>query len=451
MRRPTLLLSVLLLAGLLAFASAAYAAKVTDVLDAADGADGPLDIDLSVDFSQHFESGVITRERNTSLSVDRTMLHQDEFVWKSQTSEMAFKGRIGLYHDLELHFTLPVTISEKNNGWLSGHWRNKFWGGTTERYNPTSTAFSFRSASLLNERIFGYPSWETMRSGFGDMTLGLAYAPLSEDRDRYYPTMLLGFDVILPSGKKTEPSMDSSSKNQFTGTNGNQAKNKGVGKKLATFILKTAISKRLGAADPYFSLEYRIPVNAGGYIKNPRQEGRFMLGTEAVAYERKLEKENEPFFKIAFDVCLSATLYGKGQDYSPITDPLAWRKDKNNTANEIYWEDDPRAKNLAASDYYYSYNGKAPAYVLPTMDSYVYVQGTAGFYAILGHYFQVRSDFSIGHRGTHYLSLPKKIDSQTLRPADRSGYNTQINETGTRVQLYQSLVMSYTMSLGFLY
>lgn len=447
MRRPTLLLFAGVFSGLFGFASLAYAAKVTDVLDAADGPDGPVDIDLSVEFSQTFETGVITRERNTSLSVDRTMLHQDEFNWKNKKDEMTVNGRIGLYHDLEFHFALPITIADKDEGWLSSHWRNKFWGGTTERYNPTSSAQSFRTASLLNERVFGFPAWEATRSGFGDMSLGLAYAPLSEDRDVYYPTMLFAFDVILPSGAKNEPRMESSIKNQYTGTNPKT----GVGKKLTTFILKTAISKRLGAADPYFGLEYRIPVNSGGYIKHPRQEGRFTLGTEAVAYERKLEKENEPFFKIAFDVRLNAILYGKGQDYSPITDPLAWRKDKDNTATQTYWEDDPRAKTLSASDYYYYYNGKAPKYVLPTMDSYVYVQGTVGFNAILGHYFQIRTDFNIGHRGTHYLSLPTKVDSQTLRPADRSGYNTQINETGARVQLYQNLILGYTVSLGILY
>lgn len=420
-----------------------HAALSTDVIDAFDDNNDPFDFVLQLDFIQEHEWAMITRERNTLSTLAPNMLKQNEYVYRHIKSRLDITGRLGLYKDLEFHFTLPVHIEERYTGKMSDHWRGKYWGGA---YNPANP-FEPGRPSLMTDRVFGFASWESIHRGFGDMTLGFSYSPVSQQRDRWWPSWILTFDMQLPSGPEQSPTMEQSASSALKGV----ADDIGVGKKLLRFILKTAISMRVGAAEPYFGMFYAGPVAVGTYIKDPRHEGGFHIGTEAVAYELWPEDANEPLWKMAFDFRLSATIFGRGQDFTPITDPLAWRRDKDNTSGMTYWPDDPRAKDPDNPAIHYLYDGRAPAYRLPTADRHTYVEARVGAYGILYHYILVKLETSVGHRTEHFLSLPSSLDAETLRPADLSGYTTQIDEIGARVRLAQSLVVAYTLTLGLLY
>lgn len=422
----------------------AQAAMLTDVLDAADVNEDPFDFSISVDFRQELEWATITRERNTLSSAEKAMLNQNEFNYKAVRNLLFINARFGLYHDLEFHFTLPVHIEEKYTGKMSGHWGDKFWGG---EYSP-NTLHQLGRPSLLTDRVFGFAAWESTHRGFGDLSFGFTYSPVNQTRDPDYPSWILTFDIQVPSGSEQNPKMEPAAANLQKGI-GNSIS---VGKKLVGLIFKTAISKRIGAAEPYFGLDYKVNVATSGYIQDARHQGGFLLGNEAVIYELQREGENEPLWKVVFDFRMSGTIVGRGQDFNAITDALAWRRDMTNTTNTIYWPTDPRLRVTENPHMFYYYEGgKAPEYQLPIEDRYVNITGLVGIQAILYHYLLLKAEFTFGYNTDHYLSLPEKLDYNTLRPLDKGGYNTQINEVGARVRYSQSFVFGYTFTLGFSY
>ncbi|RJO68589.1 MAG: hypothetical protein C4523_07535 [Myxococcales bacterium] len=440
--------SVILVA-ILACPSLVEAARLTDVLDAANGKNDPIDFTMSVDFKQEFEWAMITRERNTLSSLEKMMLNQNEFSYKAVKNQIIVNGAVGLYHDLEFHIKMPISVSETYTGSMSGHWRDKFWGGeySTAPISQQSRSELTPGPSLLTDRVFGFASWKTVHSGFGDMTIGFSYAPLSEERDEMWPSWVVTLDMQLPTGPEQKPKMDPAASSLLKGT----ASGIGVGEKLFSFIFATAISKRAGVADPYFGMHYKAPIAVGGLIGDPRHEGGFLLGTEIVAYEEIPSNTKEPEWKVAFDLRLSTTLYGKGQNFNEITDALAWRKDKDNDASNTFWPIDPRGSATSPHVYYYYPGGRAAAYELPTEGRYAYIEGLVGFYATIYHYLLLKAECAVGHRTEHFLSLPESVDSYTLRPLPSDGYHTQINEVGARVKKEKSLVVAYTLTIGLTY
>ena len=417
------------------FATQGQAARITDVLDAADSNGDSFDFSFAVDFTQVLEQAKISRERNTTSRLDKRMLMQREFEYKAVKNYLDIELKFGLYRDLEFHINLPITIRETNNGKQTQHYRDKYWAGD---YNP-ATLTSGGRPSLLHDQVFGYSKWESIHKGVGDMTLGFSYSPVNQERVKEYPTWVFSIDIQVPTGPEQKPQLEKDATNQYKG----KSNTTGVGKKLVGLTFSTAISRRWNVVEPYFGMHYKFTFDTGKLIKNSRYEGGFVLGMEVIPYEFKAEKENEPRWKVALDFRLQATIMGKGQDFNAIVDPLAWRKDKNGTQ---YWPVDTRTV-----PYYVYPNGQAPAYELPIEDRYTYVQGYFGIYAVLYHYLTLRTEFGFGHRTEHFLSLPNKVDASTLRPVNKNGYNTQINEVGARVKLTNSFVFSYMFSLGINY
>ncbi len=449
------LLTLVLAATLLSVATPALAARATDVLDANDGDQIPLDFEIDVEFRQEMEWAMISRERNAADGNQVLTLNQDEFVYEELKQTLDITGRIGIWRDVEFHFTFPVTLNETSKGKPSGHWRNKYWsaiypwqslaaGGTLSQ-QPTS--YFNGGPSLLADRVFGYINWESVRSGFGDMTLGFAWAPLNNERDDTFPSWKLAFDLGLPTGSEQNPRMETSAANSLKGTNPSS----NVGRKVLTFNLSTAISKRFGFSDPYFGGNIKIPVGVGTHLKDPRIIGGFMVGNEFILFERFYKREKEPLWKIAFDFRASATIYGRGQDFTGVTDPLAWRRDKENTDNETYWPDDLRrvtsSTGVERPVDYFAYDG-APEYEVPIEDRYTYIEALVGLHFVLYHYVLIGTQYTFGHRTDHFLSLPSKVNDLDLRNLNSSGYNAQINETGARIRKEGSFVFSLSWSLG---
>jgi len=436
------LLACAILLSVCIFPSAGQAAILTDVLDASDDNDDVFDFSLSVDFTQVHEQARISRERNTISSTDKRMLTQREFEYNSIKSTIDVNMKFGIYKDLEFHINLPITIEDSNKGKQDAFWRNKYWAGD---YVQNQLDY-FERPSLLSDKVFGFAEWEAIHKGVGDMTLGFSYSPVNQERVKEYPTWVITLDIQVPTGPEQKPSLNpfDNADNRFKGVSDTV----GVGKKLVALTFKTAISKRFGVVDPYFGMHYKLTIDTGGLIKDPRHEGNFLLGMEVVAHESKPDGANEPKWKVAFDFRMQATILGKGQDFSSITDPLAWRKDKVGSA---YWPDDPRRLDQDNPNLFYYYPNGTAEYELPIEDRYTYIQGIVGLYAVLAHYITLKSEFGFGHRTEHFLSLPDQVDRDTLRPLDMDGYNTQINEVGARIKLTDSFVFSYTFSIGFNY
>jgi|GEM_PF-2588796 len=418
-----------------------HAALSTDVLDAADGMNDPIDFSIEVQFVQDYQWATVSRERNTFSETEPDMLNQNEFEIKELKNILNVNGRIGMYHDLEFHFNLPIHIKDSSEAYMSSHFRNKFWGGG---FSLDTLAEKGRP-SLLTDAVFGYAGWNAAHKGFGDMLIGFTYGIFSNERDPDRPSFNVTLDLELPTGSQNNPDMGPTAINPQRGK-----VSTGVGEKLVSFIFRTDLSMRFNAADPYFGIYYKVPISTGGHISDPRQEGGFRLGTEIIAYEKIPETSPEPLWKVAFDLGMNINLYGRGQDFNEITDALAWRKDLDTVEA---WPVDPRSYQVEGEpqNVFFEYSTRPPDYELPVNGRYAHIQGKLGFYTIFYHYIMLKTQVLAGHRTEHFLSLPSKLDENTLRPSDKDGYNTQINEIGARVKLQKSFTLAWNLSLALLY
>ena len=439
---------ILLLAGILAclFVLPAESAEFTEVLDAADGPDDPVDVRISIGYRQEMQWATVARERNTVGTTVRDMIDQDEFDVHYIKHIMDITGRIGLYKDLELHFTIPVHLSETHTGEMSVHWRDKWWAG---EYDPSNLHQTGRP-SLQTDKVLRYSAWEVTHKGVGDMTFGFTYGVFDEGRDPTRPDVNFTLDFQVPSGGSPQPTIGRDLSNPEKG----KASGIGVGSQVFALILKTAAAKSFGIWEPYAELNLHIPFAAGSFIHDPQWQGGGLLGMEFVTYEFKEKQANEPKWRVAFDWRLGIQMFGPGQCYNEITDALAWRKGLDNQDGQTFWPLDSR------DGKYYAYPNSeggvesaitAPSYHLPKSSSYARIHSQFGLNGILGHYFTFSAWGAVGYRTEHFLSVADSIDPETLRPSNTGDYYAQINEVGTRVKLTDALQVSWMVNIGFQY
>jgi len=91
----------------------------------------------------------------------------------------------GLYRHLELYASVPIVL-----GWQSrlNHDRGVSAGNSLVSTGLTST-------------LFDVPHQSANRVGIGDMTVGLKWAPVHTSENSLWPTVLLGFEYLAPTGK----------------------------------------------------------------------------------------------------------------------------------------------------------------------------------------------------------------------------------------------------------
>jgi hypothetical protein len=199
----------------------AHSAEVTDVLDAFDR-DNPYDLSLRVRFDQDSRAATIAREVRC-IAADqvggqlcpggsRTILAR-ELEYSSSRQIMNIDARIGVYHDVELFATFPVVLGYA--------WEHQFASGVT------------RSSSTLlppddRDAVVAVPYKSRDRGGFGDMSLGLRWAPFNYYRDPSKPTWVFGVTWTLPTGTPMSA----------------ETGNKGVGLGLHQLDFHTVISRR---------------------------------------------------------------------------------------------------------------------------------------------------------------------------------------------------------------
>ncbi len=447
---PAKLVRIPLLVGILAclFVLPAESAEFTEVLDASDGPDDPVDIRISIGYRQEMQWATIARERNTVGTSVRDMIDQDEFDVHYIKHIMDITGRVGLYKDLELHFTLPVHLSETHTGEMSMHWRDKWWAGEYDPYNLHQKG----RPSLQTDKVLRYSAWDVTHSGFGDMTFGFTYGVFDEGRDPTRPDVNFTLDFQLPTGTEQKPTIGRDLSNPEKGT----ASGIGVGSQVFELIFKTAAAKSFGIWEPYAELNLHIPVPAGPLMSDPQWQGGGLFGMEFVAFEHKEKRANEPKWRVAFDWRLGIQMFGPGQCFNELTDALAYRKDLDNQTGQTWWPEDTRTGDgRPFFEYPNAGNGvdsiTAPNFHLSKSSSYARIRSRFGLNGILGHYFTFSVWGSAAYRTEHFLSTPGAIDPDTLRPVNTGDYYAQINEVGTRVKLTDALQVSWMVQIGFQY
>ncbi len=337
-----------LLALLCATAAPLRAAEITDVIDAADG-DDPFDANIEVLYNYHFRTASISRE---SAQNGNTILVK-ELDYTQQTHTMTPRLQVGVWHDLALFADFPLVVLDERSGQFQTGVRG------TEPATNTGDGYSTLAADrcrfgvprpgfcdstqpatrdTLSGASSGYPVYDTdtvwdlfdsdpatgqyksVRGGFGnligfgDMSVGLAWGPLNQDRSPSQPTWVLKFRYTIPTGKVMNPLETASTSNPG-----------GVGLGLHQFTWSTAFSHRFAVLEPYTDIHFTWGVPGETAITGMRNEwgtanlyrGGITAGVEIVPYENKALAQ-----RFAIDLRGQGIYNGQQRTYSELSDVL---------------------------------------------------------------------------------------------------------------------------------
>ncbi|WP_224366495.1 hypothetical protein [Hyalangium versicolor] len=308
---------------------AASAAEITRVASSLDE-DDPFDLFIDVNFERTQGREKITREQLAPAGAEAGRTDVGEVWHKSTDSRLNLRLAIGLYKDLELSFGLPLILQQNDS--------YDFVSGTTPAnstivrncVNPDGTVTDPDCASTgTGEKgLFTVPS-TSKRGGLGNMHFGMAYAFFNQQRDDTKPTWVVGIDYEAPTAKLRDPSEDNT---------GDERGN--VGDRVHKYTFYTALSRKMGVAEPYFKVSYTLPVQGPGIYSNcfnrdqlgrpencfqgpwtrketgiqAPQTGGFLFGTEFNAFNDKNKNQ-----KFTIDLRAIANYVGEGRYYNELS------------------------------------------------------------------------------------------------------------------------------------
>jgi len=212
-----------------------------------DNASFPLGIDLQVGYDREQHRALINRENHQSGDI----VDVAELRLTETTQTLPIRLAIGIWHDLEIHAMLPIVL-----GWT------REYGYPSITDNASSTVFNncvtrTGGYDCATAGAFYNPNNEVHRSGVGNLTVGTAFAVLSEKRDDTKPTWVIGFDYTFPLADAIDPALTTSPTSPGA-----------VGDKVQRFTPYMAMSKRVGYVDPYLQFSASIPRILGGFYSN---------------------------------------------------------------------------------------------------------------------------------------------------------------------------------------
>lgn len=290
---------------ILLLATSIYAAEITTVMSSADEGD-PFDGALTLRWNFELSKTRITRERScTNLAAcggyPHTILAR-EIDSERRRHSLNVEARIGLYHDLEAFMILPIVISDETDLFFAEGVDQK-----TSSVMPESAADS----------LFTLPFSGPKRSGFGDMTIGLKYAPLVQWREKAYPTISFLASWTIPTGSVR------------------RADNDGVGLGLHIVRLEVDASRRISFVEPFFGFygNLKFPGSSTLFEKytstqryvSPGHDVGITAGVEFFPWdEPRADGKKGQFFSIALG--FNAMYTFQGRDYTDLSDALGQSK-----------------------------------------------------------------------------------------------------------------------------
>lgn len=441
----------------------AYAAEFTDLLDAADDFDDlveetydPFDFSIEPRFSLDFESARISREaacvpdesnlvgnaaqNNPRLIVDegrcsepRTLANK-EMDFKRTTSRLDVDLRAGIYKDLEFKLTVPFVFDsttglkyadgvdptnssvDPDDDFVRGAADAAFrdGDGNTQVTPDTLGTFSgYRFIDLSDEYN------EISRSGFADPSISLSWAPFNDERDPTKATLLLGMQYQMPIAPVKTVDNDA------------------VGEGVHELSWRLASSKRFDWIEPYFGLEYILPLaatdspirridsqNNGQVFADPPQSGKITLGTEFIPHEDKATGA-----RYGVDIRFNFGFTSEGRDYTPLFDHLGQSQCNNRTVADVLPNYDGSGTLTNPDAVACSWIVRQPSNAQPnpeydltqpiasgdndtiyfndgimTTESYATFSGLVGVYLQPVKYFQFKAQVGLTHQLEHYLT-----------------------------------------------
>jgi hypothetical protein len=235
---------------------AAGAAEVTRLASSFEEQD-PFGLFIDMGFERTQRNASITRERLQ----DGALVDREELLFRGVDSRLNLDLKVGLYRDLQLSFGIPI-IFQHTQRWnyasASGPDSSTITDNCLRADGTQLSPGCAAAPRTLGSPLFPVPS-EAFRGGVGNMRFGLAYAFFNQDRDETKPTWVVSFDYEAPTAKLLDPTEDVSDPD---------APNGGVGDRTHKYTFSTALSRRIGVAEPYFEASYTLPFRGPGWYSN---------------------------------------------------------------------------------------------------------------------------------------------------------------------------------------
>lgn len=405
--------------------SAANAAEITRVASSFEK-DDPFGLFLDFTFDRTQDRGKIVRE----WYQDGTNQDVTELRYSKYETALGIDAHIGIFRDVELHVGVPIIFQQ-----------DRYWGfaaltdaGNTTLYRNCGDAAGngCNSPGAGTDQLFavGNPS-SSFRSGLGDLTASLAWAPFVQKKDPSKPTWVMRFLYTAPTANLLNPSVATSASARG-----------GIGEKLHKFGFSTSLSKRLGAAEPYFELHYTLPIRASGFYSNcadasaarqghpencgkngwapdetgihPAHTGGIAFGIELTPYENA-----EHFQRFTIDFRTFANYTSESRSYNEMSDLLG--------------------KLLTTSDY-----GT--------------IGGQVGFVGQAADFLMLRGSGSIAYNTEHFLTgevIGKDlngngvVDVSTAPEEINPNYDFRVDRPGRRFRIQEQLIFRLMITAVF--
>ena len=202
-------------------------------------------IDVGIEHTQH-RTHILRETRIADGSNPREL--GSALSYSQYETRLNFDLAAGISKDVEFSFGLPFVL-----------FRNEYWD-YAEGAASTDILFSDTNPNGsvgANTTLFPVP-FQAYRAGFGNARFGLAWAVFNQKRDDTKPTWVARFNYEAPTASKLDPSLDTRDDNPRTP----------VGDRVHKYTLSTALSRKIGLAEPYFKAAYTIPVRGPGAYSN---------------------------------------------------------------------------------------------------------------------------------------------------------------------------------------
>lgn len=451
-----------------ATASTATAAEFTDLMDAADNFDDlvdetydPFDFSIEPRLRLDFQSATISREaacvpteadlvgdaakNNPRLVVDRgrcsepRLISNKEMEFQGQSTALDVSIRAGIYKDLEFKLNVPYVIGsttglryadgvDPTNSSVDPD-DSVIQGAARRAFDPTgSPADHVGNLDLFTGHRFFDLSDEFLeyeRKGFADPSISLEWAPFNDERDDTKAALLLGMAYKMPIAPIK------------------RAGNQDVGEGVHELSWRLASSKRFDWIEPYFGLQYFLPLpatdspiqridknNNGQVFTKPPQRGEITVGTEFIPHE-----DPRTGARYGIDLRFTFGYTSEGRDYTPFFDHFTQSSCNGKTLADVLPEFDASGNLTNPGDVACSWVVQEPANADPlpiydlggaigdespwatdgimTVESYATFKGMIGAYLQPTKFFQLKAQVELANQQEHFLT-----NARTGRDAD---------------------------------
>jgi hypothetical protein len=400
-----------------------------------------VDVRLTVGYLHRETRGQLKREVDSAIPNQDTALDFRDQVFSHSRDELSVRAEIGLFHDLMFHAELPIVLSEQ----------------TTVSYDRTAspctlppaanaTCVAAANSSTVADGIVSAAGYDATRGGAGaddpvlfrgarrgavagsgadgldTFNFGLSWAPLSQRRDPSKPTWVLAIEPRISIG--TVRAFDRAA------PDANHAVSDGVHR----IVFRTAVSRRVGRFEPYFTLSYLLPIARSDSafidygttqkIKDPQQEADALFGTEIVAYER-----GRPDWRVVIDLRGRLGGHFAGRGYSDV-----WEMFASSPALRCDPMTNPSCDATMTKN---AYQDK-PYTGVTAIDAYATLGVEVAIDALLSRWLRLRAGFAYARDQSHLITgddvgTPTTPGTRVSTPAEfNPAYRPVFDQTGRR-------------------